>query len=51
MLREATPNPPDTGGGTTYASETDPQGQGGGNLFEFVDQKRAFILQQLDLLD
>ncbi len=41
------PNPPETGIEATYASQIDPAGSGGGNLFEFVDQRRALILGAL----
>lgn len=45
VLRD--PNPPETGTEATYASQIDPLGSGGGNLFEFVDQRRALILGAL----
>ena len=41
------PNPPDVGFEATYATQTDPAGQGGGNLYAFVDARRAFILDRL----
>lgn len=44
------PNPPDVGTGATYASQIDPAGEGAGNLFGFVDAKRAFLLERLAAL-
>jgi len=41
------PNPPDIGSGETYATQIDPSGSGGANLYEFIDNRRAGILAKL----